>query len=357
MIDHGGVTESSAPVSDERSSAAIRDRARRRSVRDFPSSGPAGARCGGIDRGLESTRAVVAAAARCGGTGVRRPSPAAPRRSAPRDRSGCPGQQVPPPPGRRRGGGRAGARAAAVARRAGRRAALGRAARSAPAGGCPPVGAAVVGARRPGHRRRARRPRPARPAPAGVHAQGAHRARRAARTSTRTPWSTAPRRTCAIDGSKAGIGPGGRYTVRELLPGCCSTPATTPRRRWPARWAATPATVADDGRRWRASSARSTPARPPRPGWTGRAWRPRPTTWRCCSGWRCATRCSPRRSRTRSVPVPRLRRPARLRAVQLQPAARRATPARSAARPGSPTPPGTPSSARPSATGGGWWWR
>ena len=149
-------------------------------------------------------------------------------------------------PARGRRGGRAGRRRprpAALAAATGRR---GRAGRVRGRRRARRPGAARRGDRRglragrPGHRRGARRPRPARAPAAGVDAQGAHRdggdrPPRPGRAGRRRPRGPRDRRQP------------GRYRPRRHLHGaaaarraCCSTRATTPRRRWPGRWAATP---------------------------------------------------------------------------------------------------------------------
>ena len=107
-----------------------------------------------------------------------------------------------------------------------------------------------------------------------------------------------------IDGSKAGIGPGGHYTVRELLDGLLLNSGNDAAQALARERSAGTRSRSPTWPTWRTSWARWTPARPPRPGWTARAWRPRPTTWRCCSGWPCATSCSRRPSGTQTVPFP-----------------------------------------------------
>ncbi|MBW0088474.1 hypothetical protein I4I73_04080 [Pseudonocardia sp. KRD-184] len=104
--------------------------------------------------------------------------------------------------------------------------------------------------------------------------------------------------------------PRGRYTVRQLLAGMLLNSGNDTAAAVARALGGDAATVAEMTAT-AAALAPWTPAPPPRPASTAPAAR---TTWPCCSGWRCASRCSP-------------------------------------------TPRATRSSARRSATGGGWWWR
>ena len=101
----------------------------------------------------------------------------------------------------------------------------------------------------------------------------------------------------SIDGSRAGIGPGGTYTVRQLLTGLLLNSGNDTAQALARAMGGDAATVGRDDREGPAARRPRHAARRHRPGSTGRAWRRRPTTWRCCSATRWASRCSPRRSR------------------------------------------------------------
>ena len=196
---------------------------------------------------------------------------------------------------------------------------------------------------RPRHRRRARRARPARPPTSGVDAEGAHRAWSRSTGSIPTPRWPAPRGP--VDRRQPG-----RDRARRHLhgPAAAGGPAAQLRQRHgPGAGQGDGRRRGDrggDDRRRPGSSARSTPGRRPRPGWTGRAWRRRPTTSRVlfrARAGRAAVRRDhrdARRSRspaTATGPGSCCRTPTRCCP---------ATPARWAARPASPTPRGTRSS-------------
>ena len=90
----------------------------------------------------------------------------------------------------------------------------------------------------------------------------------------------------SIDGSRAGIGPG------RHLHGAAAARGDAAQLRQRHRAGAGPGDGRQRGDRGRddarrpGGSGRSTPGRRRRPGWTGRAWRRRPTTSRCCSATR-----------------------------------------------------------------------
>ena len=154
----------------------------------------------------------------------------------------------------------------------------------------------------------------------------------------------------AIDGSKAGIGPGGHYTVRELLDGLLlnsGNDAAQALARTLGGDAAMVRDMSDLAHQLGALDTRpATPSGLDGPGMASSAYD-------LALLFRVAMRDQlfAETIGSRVGALPRLRRPARLRVEQQQQAACSTTAGRSAARPGSPTRPGTPWSARPSGDG------